>query len=825
MPAVRKSMEPWIKDEVVYYEHQVEGIRKLARQKNFILADEMGLGKLAPYSEPILTPRGWVRMGDLSINDQVIGSNGKPADVIGIFEQGIVDIVRVTFSDGSYTRCGWEHLWEVNTPLRKNRGVPAMIKTTREIYEAGLTHANGNRQWFIPMVQPVEFDSNEQEIDPYTLGVLLGDGCLSGAYATITSDRDIVENLLLPEGVEAVLRLDKNEYCSTYGLNGMASHLRKYDLMGKRAEDKFIPSDYLWGIPEARIALLQGLLDTDGSTVRKNGKKSTSIEYGTVSPQLALDVKFLVQSLGGTVSISEKNPTYTYLDEKLDGQLFYRMVLHLPEWFIPFRLQRKADKWIPRTKYVPSRSIVSIEPDGIERARCIKVAAEDGLYVTREFIVTHNTLQAITVFAIDIVRGRCNTAIVVCPASLKINWEDEFTKFTGGIHIQVLDGTPTARKAQIVEFMLIQSPKVLIVNYEQVTTHLEEFNKIGFDVAIFDEAHYIKNPKSKRSKACLALRSKRSFMLTGTPLLNNVAELWTLFHRVNPTEPDFKGYWRFVNRFAALGGYTGHEVIGVKNEQILNTHLRNYMLRRRKNDVLDLPEVQIITKNVKMLPEQQKLYNEVITEMKLTQSDGSALDVENGMTKLLRLKQIMGTTLPFNGKDISAKFDLAEIEDEELVLSGEHIVVFTQFRDVNSAYAARLQAKGLPVFTMTGDDKPIDRPGIVKKWESAPPGVLICMFQVGGVGLNMTKARHGVFLDKLFVPGLNKQAIDRMHRIGADKTQAIQIRDYQIKNSAESRINEILKMKEATIDKTVDSDKTSNLEWHKRLIAAALQGD
>ena len=705
------------------------------------------------------------------------------------------------------------------------------------------------------------------------------------------------------------------------------------------------------------------------------------------------------------------------------------------------------------------------------------------------------SLQAITVFAIDIVRGRCNTCIVVCPASLKINWEDEFTKFTGGIHIQVLDGTPTARKAQIVEFMLIPFPKVLIVNYEQVTAHLEEFNKIGFDVAIFDEAHYIKNPKSKRSKACLALRSKRSFMLTGTPLLNNVAELWTLFHRVNPTEPDFKGYWRFVNRFCntpdapiwmadgsfkplgeikvgdevmgwtneidgrsrfipstveathlrvapeviqvtmesgqvvkctpdhqwyaashgreahiwgsignapdtpeyakfrkqgkslsslskvivptksltpeqkeefdwlmglydgegskeyiaqskdhnpeiyqkiqevlnlvgipftptddkfkmlgglqtyvnilnwnktfvkrgwfeakirysqrpkgsdgyfnykgegsriplqmnryrdriiekkslgpgkvismqtstgnyiawgyaskncALGGYTGHEVIGVKNEQILNTHLRNYMLRRRKNDVLDLPEVQIITKNVKMLPEQQKLYNEVITEMKLTQSDGSALDVENGMTKLLRLKQIMGTTLPFNGKDISAKFDLAEIEDEELVLSGEHIVVFTQFRDVNSAYAARLQAKGLPVFTMTGDDKPIDRPGIVKKWESAPPGVLICMFQVGGVGLNMTKARHGVFLDKLFVPGLNKQAIDRMHRIGADKTQAIQIRDYQIKNSAESRINEILKMKEATIDKTVDSDKTSNLEWHKRLIAAALQGD
>jgi len=434
------------------------------------------------------------------------------------------------------------------------------------------------------------------------------------------------------------------------------------------------------------------------------------------------------------------------------------------------------------------------------------------------------SLQAITVFAIDIARGRCKTCIVVCPASLKVNWEDEFSKFTGGIDVVILDGSPKVRRQQIIEFMLNENPRVLIVNYEQVGSHEIELNKIGFDVAIFDEAHYIKNPKTKRTKAAMGLRSTRSFMLTGTPMLNNVAELWPMLARVAPHEKDFSGYYRFMNKFCALGGYTGHEVIGIKNEQILNAHLRNYMLRRRKAEVLDLPEVQIITKYVKMLPEQEKLYKEVITEMKLTTTDGP-LEVENQLTRLLRLKQICGTTLPFNGEDISAKFDLAEIEDEELVQSGEHIVVFTQFRDVNAAYAARLVKRDIPVFTMTGDDKPIDRPQIVKNWESSAPGVLICMFQVGGVGLNMTKARHGVFLDRLYVPGLNQQAIDRMHRIGADKTQAIQIRDYQIKNSAESRINEILKMKQATIDKTVDSSKTSNAEWHRKLIAAALNGD
>lgn len=434
------------------------------------------------------------------------------------------------------------------------------------------------------------------------------------------------------------------------------------------------------------------------------------------------------------------------------------------------------------------------------------------------------SLSAITTFAIDIAMDRCKTAIVVCPASLKVNWEDEFEKFTGGITVKVLDGTPKNRQTQLIEFALIEGAKVLIVNYEQVTPHLEQLNKMRFDVAIFDEAHYIKNPTAKRTQSSLNLFSKRSFMLTGTPMLNNVGELWTLLHRVNPTEPDFKTFWRFKNKFCALGGYSGHEIIGIKNEQILNAHLKEYMLRRRKAEVLDLPEVQIITKFVKLLPEQKKLYDEVLTEMKLTMSDGSARDVENALTKLLRLKQICGTTLPFNGVDISAKFDLAQLEDEELVEAGEHIVVFTQFRDVNSAYAERLRRKDIPVFTMTGSDKTIDRPDIVKRWAKAPPGVLVCMFQVGGVGLNMTKARHGVFLDKLWSPGLNRQAIDRMHRIGAG-TQPIQIRDYQVRNSAESRVNEVLKMKEAIIGKTVDSETTSNAEWHKKLLAAALAGD
>lgn len=429
------------------------------------------------------------------------------------------------------------------------------------------------------------------------------------------------------------------------------------------------------------------------------------------------------------------------------------------------------------------------------------------------------SLQALTIFAMDVVQGYGETAIVVAPVTLKGNWSDEIEKFSR-FHFLPLVGSPAVRKKLLQDFAAVQGPKILIVNYEQVGGHLEQLNAMRFDVAIFDEAHTIKNPKAQRTKACLALYSRRSFMLSGTPMLNHIHELWPILNRIAPDQ--YPKYWSFLNRYAVFGGYKDKQIVGAKNVAEITERLNSVMLRRLKADVLDLPDVQMIERRVDLLPEQIKLYEEVVNEMRLTNADGDEQDVENALTKFLRLKQICGTTLPFTGVDNSSKLDLAIADDLEILDAGERIVVFTQFRDVQAAYVARLAkaSPDVPIFQLHGGVPQADRQNIVKTWgQTIRPGVIVCMLQVAGVGLNMTQARHGSFIDKLFVPGLNKQAIDRLHRIGQSETQPVQIREYLCRNTIESRVNQILRTKSKLFGEIVETDVNWKRELLKELVA------
>lgn len=432
------------------------------------------------------------------------------------------------------------------------------------------------------------------------------------------------------------------------------------------------------------------------------------------------------------------------------------------------------------------------------------------------------SLQALTVFGVDVKRNFCESAIIVCPVTLKGNWADEIDKFSNFPYV-LLEGPPKKREQQLVEFSALTGPRILIVNYEQVKAHLEELNNLHFDVVIFDEAHYLKNHKSQRTKACLKMNAKRSFLLTGTPMLNHVNELWPLLHRIDPNS--YPSYYSFVNRYAVFGGFKNHQIIGVKNEKELKERLQTVMLRRLKSEVLDLPEVQIIERRVDLLPEQRKLYDEVVSELKLPRVDQAEPDdIENALTKFLRLKQICGTTLPFTGNDISAKLDLALEDDLELLQRGEKIVVFTQFRSVLDAYTSRIKARkdfaGIPVYELHGGVKMEDRQPTVKKWSATGgPAVIACMLQVAGVGLNMTAARYASFIDELFVPGLNQQAIDRLHRIGASETQAIVVRKYICRNTIENRVQQILRVKSKLFGEIVESDPM----WKKKLYEAIVE--
>jgi SNF2 family DNA or RNA helicase len=315
------------------------------------------------------------------------------------------------------------------------------------------------------------------------------------------------------------------------------------------------------------------------------------------------------------------------------------------------------------TVIAPRKSLPKIKdetefyPHQIEGVRTM---ARLGSFILADDMGLGKTLQALTVAAIDFKRGWCNRVLFVTYATLKDNVADDIaqhTKFT----YEVLTGTPSQRLEILKNF----SSDILIINYEQVTAHLDDLNRMGFQIIIYDEAHAIKNYKSKRTKASLALHAERYFLLTGSPLLNQVNELWPLLHRIDPAT--YPTYWRFVNRYAVMGGYKDKQIVGVKNKNELKAALDQVMIRRLKKDVLDLPDKQHIIIPVDFHPEQAKMYKQAVDEMKIDiPNNPTPMELDNAMTKMLRLKQICGTTYTLIDEDYSIKLDVAMDKIEEI---------------------------------------------------------------------------------------------------------------------------------------------------------------
>lgn len=364
-----------------------------ATPRGVIIAAEMGCGKAQALDTNVLTPTGWTPMGAIQVGDSVIGANGRPAQVVGVYPQGLLAIYRVTFSDGSSVECCDDHLWAVTTTTRKFRDQEYKVRPLKEIRQR-LRFNNGNAIWYIPMVEPVQFEAKRLPVDPYLMGVLIGDGSLTTSVGFSTADEEIVSFVAAALPAELKVRHQAAyDYRITTGSRGglptknrVWEALKELGLAGRNASGKFIPEQYLFGSVEQRVMLLQGLLDTDGSV-----SSCYQIEFSTSSEQLARDVQALVQSLGGTARRSSRLPHYHYRGQRREGQRSYRINIALPSQIRPFRLNRKATRYTPRTKYQPTRAITKVELVGHKEAQCIAVDAPDHLYVTEEYIVTHNT--------------------------------------------------------------------------------------------------------------------------------------------------------------------------------------------------------------------------------------------------------------------------------------------------------------------------------------------------------------------------------------------------------------------------------------------------
>jgi phosphate starvation-inducible protein PhoH and related proteins len=362
-------------------------------------------GRAQPVFTKVLTPNGFRPIGELRVGDAVIGSDGQPTEVLGVYPQGFKEIYRVFTQDGSSTLASGDHLWSVYTRKDRSSGKPPRVLQTKEMI--GNLRAAHYHRYELPVLNaPVSFESRSVPLDPYALGLLLGDGCLtcSTTPSFATSDPELAESLgfLIP-GIE-VRRKSTVDYVLNRinrprgsGVNPVTAALRQLGLAGLRSDTKFIPQDYLFNSPGARLALLQGLLDSDGGPVTQQGR-TCRIQFTTVSDRLRDDMVFLVQSLGGVVywrtrSAAGRKPGLANgrpVPHRSDAHI---LDILLPEGLVPFRLARKAAKFDATGGGQPKRFIHRIEPAGTEEAVCIQVAAEDSLYVTEDFLLTHNTLN------------------------------------------------------------------------------------------------------------------------------------------------------------------------------------------------------------------------------------------------------------------------------------------------------------------------------------------------------------------------------------------------------------------------------------------------
>jgi len=239
---------------------QKAGVAYATKAKRTFIADQMGLGKAQPLSAKILTPNGWTCMKDIRLGDYVIGSDGKPTHVTGVYPQGEREIYKVTFSDGYSTECCKEHLWQVNSPSRKWRGDSPRVISLQDIMDRGLKHSNGNRQHFIPLVSSVEFVENDLPLDPYLVGALLGDGGLTTNTPMFSSaDQEVLKNIqsALPKNV-TLKHNNKYDYYlsgtdSQYQENPLTAILRSLNMMGKYSYEKEIPEIYKFSTINSRI--------------------------------------------------------------------------------------------------------------------------------------------------------------------------------------------------------------------------------------------------------------------------------------------------------------------------------------------------------------------------------------------------------------------------------------------------------------------------------------------------------------------------------------------------------------------------------------------
>lgn len=412
------------------------------------------------------------------------------------------------------------------------------------------------------------------------------------------------------------------------------------------------------------------------------------------------------------------------------------------------------------------------------------------------------TLQIIAL--LDENRSDDKTSLVICPSSLLLNWQDEIHKFSSTLTCQCVYGSLQKRKLVINAFHDVD---VLITTYDYIRRDYKLYQDYQFEYLILDEAQYIKNPKTKNASSVKILKAKHRFALTGTPIENSLAELWSIFDFLMP---DYLfNYHHFQSHY---------ETPIVKNhdeqkQQELKKLISPFILRRNKKDVLtELPEKIEKTISLEFNKEEQKLYlaNLVQVNKDLQEKlNYEKIDRIAILAMLTRLRQICcePRVLYENITNISSKLEGCLDLIRNFQGNNQKVLLFSSFTAVLDLIIEELEKEQISYYKLTGDTKKEERHRLVNQFQNDDTTVFLISLKAGGTGLNLTAAEAIIHFDPWWNMSAQNQATDRAHRIG--QQNVVTVYKLVMKDSIEEKILDLQNKKKNLADSFVEGNEGS----------------
>lgn len=724
---------------------------------------EVGVGKAVDDDTIVPTPDGNRRLGDLEVGDRLFDEKGAVTTISAVYHHTSKDAYEVTLRDGRSFICCDEHLvpYQTYTGAKKVKAAPlgALMRDYKREVPGRTVY-----KYRIPQPDACQMPASHHVIHPYMLGVLLGDGCLSGncSLTVSSADEDVVMRAADLQGIpHGNVRRSKSNYNWSYTCHPMADavrrELRRIGLWGASAKCKRIPEDYLYDSVENRFQLLCGLLDTDGTlsvshrgdTDAGNAKHGIAFLFSSASRELASQVAWIARSLGYCATES------TYSRPGKPDEHRVSILTH----DTPMTCARKlsADTGVRATIFDRQMPIHDIRYIGKRDMTCFTVDSPSHLFLINDFIVTHNTLTVLE--GLYELNPQGHVLVIGPKPVMKATWADEIAKFGFPFRTNslIVDERGRQRKRDdrhaLYRDLASMPPSIWFLNREMVCDLIENLPRRGkavewpFPVVVIDEAQSFKSYSAKRFKALAAMRPaiSRIVELSGTPTPNGMEDLWPLMYLLDGGERLGDCITRYRERYfypdpyiRTPQGYPAKWHLQEGADKLIYDAVGDLVISMR-NIASTMPTVTYNDIHLEMGKDEWALYKELMKESVLEFEEGHQVVAANSAVLQAKLLQLASGALYLDGTNTTwQEVHHLKLDAVMDIVSnaGSPVLVAYWFKSDRKMLEDRFAAEGVQFAAFDGS------PQMVHDWNARKIPVMLVQPASAGHGLNLQQGGH-----------------------------------------------------------------------------------